>query len=161
MLSQMLTPGVQPEQFEESFGLLRILVQSPSSGSVSQAALAKLAHHQPKALRSFPEPHEYSMAHEDRTIVEIRLKIRMGFGPVRRWPQVDRFVDDKREETNEDQPGDETDSGDGKAFRSADNSRQPAPQARRQTQAHPERPADRTPALGRAPSRERRSARRR
>jgi hypothetical protein len=99
MLSQVFTPRIDPEQFQESFGLLRILVEPPPHGPVAQAVLPELAHDQAKALEVLRGYMVFD-THEDGAVVEIGLKIRMGFRPVGGWRQVDRFVDDEREETS-------------------------------------------------------------
>ena len=99
----MLAPGIQPKQFEESFGLLRILIQPPPPRSVSQAALSKLAHQQLESARRFSGATRVFDGDENRTIFKIRLKIRVGVGPVGGRPQVDRLVNDQREEPDESQ----------------------------------------------------------
>ena len=66
--------------------------------------------------------------HQDRTIVEFRLKTSVRFRPVRRGPEVDGFVDGERIEADQHQPRDQPEARDRKSFRRSDHSGQPTPQ---------------------------------
>jgi hypothetical protein len=106
VLPQMFAPRFESEQFQISIRLLRILVETPSSGAIPQPPLPQLLHDAPEAFAVF-RGDTILNGHEDRTVLEIRLKIRVRFRPMGRWPQVNGFVDDQWEEPNQGQSGDE------------------------------------------------------
>src|SRR4029077_4439532 len=103
MLPQVFTPGVQPEQFEKSLWLPGILVQSPPDRSISQPAFSQLTHDQTK-MAEILRRSQISDGHQERTIVEFRLKPGVRFRQVRRGPEVDGFVDGERIEADQHQP---------------------------------------------------------
>ena len=128
MLSQVLAPGIQTKQLEESFWMLGILIEPPPSRSVSQAPLSQVTHHNSKAF-DVSRGDKVFNGHENRALFKIRLKVRVSIGPVGGGPEVDRIIKDEWEKADESETGDKAHPRYGEALRNADNPGKPAPQS--------------------------------